>query len=247
MNLADILRRRVLDDLSISAVARETGVPQPTLQEFAVGKSDGSFADLRLSSAQRLIDHYGVGDAFKQYSKKRNGGKRMKLIDELQAGECQDSPEKFRERLIDNLVSDFPEKTIDELICTPTDALDYCNRIRQGVGSECLSDVVILKALVNIRKQKNCPTGLKSRGRRRIVKKELLNAGCDLDPLLFKDLVVDALAGMFRDLTIDELVCQPREARSLCNYVRTKAECPQLSDDFILSTLMNVRKAAGRD
>ena len=244
MELADVLRRCVLDDKSISLVARKTGVAQATLQEFAVGKSDGSYADLRLSSAQRLIDHYGIQDGNRKRRKPRkNGGKRMKLVEELQAGECADSPEKFRERLVDHLIDSYPETTIDELVCTPDLALSYCNGIRDQVGSEFLSDVVILKALMNIRKQKSCPKGLKSRGRRRNVKRELLNAGCDLSPDLFKDLVVDCLAAMFRDLTIDELVCQPREARPLCNYVRSRAECRGLTDNFILSTLMNVRKA----
>ena len=170
----------------------------------------------------------------------------MKLKDELLVSECQDSPEKFRERLIDNLIHMFSGTTIDDLVCTPTDALAFCNSIREGVASEYLSDIVILKALINIRKQKNCPTDLKSRGKRRNVKRTLLTAGCGLDPTSFKDLVADCCAGMWRDLTIDELVCQPREAKALCNYVRLKADNDTLSDNFILSTLMNVRKSAGQ-
>ena len=245
MDLADVLRRCVLDDRSISEVSRKTGVPQPTLQEFAVGKSDGSYADLRLSSAQRLIDHYGFHAAVVRNRSNENGVKRMRLADELRACEIQDSPEKFRERLIENLMDQFPEVTIDDLVCAPTDALEFCNTIREGYGSEYLSDTVILKSLMNIRKRKDCPKGLKSRGRRRVLKKELLNAGCYADPDTFKELVVDLMNQSFGEQTVDELVCQPREARMLCNAVREKAECNELPDDLILGTLMNVRKAAG--
>lgn len=170
----------------------------------------------------------------------------MKLKDELRAGECQDSPEKFRERLIDNLISEFPNRTIDSLVCSPEDALSYCKSIREGVGSEYLSDIIILKALMNIRKVKECPTELKSSGRRRNVKKELLSAGCDMSPVMFKDMTVDCMASMYRDLTIDELVCQPRDARALCNHARSVSGCAALSDEFILSTLMNVRKASSQ-
>jgi hypothetical protein len=244
MLLSDILRRCVLNDTSISAVARETGVPQPTLQEFAVGKPDGTFADLRLSSAQRLIDHYGIDGGLKLPSTTKKG-RRMILADELRACECTDSPEKFRERLTDGLAASFPGRSIDSLVCTPLDALTYCEKIRDGVGSQTLCDVVILKSLMNIRKQKDCPTGLKSAGPRRNLKRDLQDAVCRLEAKAFKELVGDCLADMYKSRTIDEMICHPREARALCNYIRSRAQCTSLTDDLILSTLMNVRKAAG--
>jgi hypothetical protein len=242
MDLADILRRCVLNDDSISSVARSTGVPQATLQEFAIGKSDGDYADIRLSSAQLLIDHYEIPITI--HSQPTNGGKRMKLKEKLLASKCYDSPEKFRERLIENLMTQFPGTTIDNLVCNPMNSLDYCDRIREGVASELLENEFILKSLMNIRKRKNCPTGLKSRGKRQLLKSKLLNAGCDIDALRFKEMIVDCLAGMYRDLTIDDLVCMPRGAGALCNYVRMKAKCDGLSDELILSALMNVRKAS---
>ncbi len=244
MLLSELLRRCVLNDTSISFVARETGVPQPTLQEFAVGKPDGTFADLRLSSAQRLIEYYGIDSGLSCPTKK--GSRRMILADELEVCECSDSPEKFRDRLIDGLMDWFPDRTIDSLVCAPMDALDYCDKIREGVGSESLFDAVILKSLMNIRKRKDCPTGLKSIGRRRVVKRELEIAGCKMEAKAFKELVGDCLADMYKSRTIDELVCHPREASALCNYVRNRSECGDLTDEFILSTLMNVRKAANR-
>ena len=48
----------VADDEERGALGMHyTSVPQPTLQEFAVGRHDGSFADIRLSSAQKLINY----------------------------------------------------------------------------------------------------------------------------------------------------------------------------------------------
>jgi hypothetical protein len=244
VSLAEVLRDCVLADASISEASRGAGVPQPTLQEFAVGRPDGSFADIRLSSAQKLINYYGISELgnVPQVIPKRS--RRVLLAAELKASECQDSPEKFRERLVDGLVEQYPEQTIDGLLCTPLDALAYCERIREGVGSECLADFVILKALMNVRKSKNCPVGLKRNRTRTLLKAELLSAGCESDAAQFRELVVDCLSAMYRDRTVDELVCQPREARMFCNYVRQQARCSALRDQLILSTLMNVRKAS---
>lgn len=248
MLLSDLLRHCVLNDTSISSVARETGVPQPTLQEFAVGKPDGTFADIRLSSAQRLIEYYGI-DAdltFPARNKTKKGSRRMLLADELQACECNDSPEKFRARLIDGLMESYPGRTIDGLLCVPSDALEYCATIREGVGTESLHDAVILKTLMNIRKQKDCPTGLQSKGGRRMLKRELVNVGCELAARDFRELVGDCLADMYKSRTIDEMLCHPREARALCNYVRSRSGCASLTDELVLSTLVNVRKAGSR-
>lgn len=169
----------------------------------------------------------------------------MLLADELRACECTDSPEKFRERLIEGLGESFPGRSIDSLVCTPFDALRYCETIRDGVGSQTLCDVVILKSLMNIRKRKDCPTGLKSVGPRRNLIRDLQEAGCQSGAAAFKELVGDCLADMYKSRTIDELICHPREARALCNYIRTRAQCNSLTDNLILSTLMNVRKASG--
>ena len=243
MNLADVLRRCVLNDRSISAVSRDTAISQPTLQEFAVGKADGTFADLRLSSVQRLIEYYGIDRSLTVPSTRRKGI-RMRLAEELKVCECNDSPEKFRERLLACLMEHFPELTIENLVCLPILALAYCNRIREGVGSESLYDAVILNSLMNIRKSKNCPTRFKSVGRRRLVSNELRAVGVQCSPAAFRELVANCLSDMYSPQTIDEIVCHPREARALCNYVRTKATSPELPDELILSTLLNARKGA---
>jgi hypothetical protein len=77
-----------------------------------------------------------------------------------------------------------------------------------------------------------------------VLKTELSSIGCEIEAAQFRELVVDCLSAMYRDRTVDELVCQPREARMFCNYVRQQARCSALRDQLILSTLMNVRKAS---
>lgn len=243
MLLEEVLRNYVLNSESISRVARESGVPQPTLQEFAVGKADGSYADLRLTSAQKLLEYFGIDESISDPGSDLKRSRKMLLADELKVSECSDSPEKFKERLIEGVIGFFPGQTIDGLVCNPLQSLEYCNKIRAGVGTESLADVVILKALMNIRKRKDCPTGLKPLRTRRILKNELAACGCLVTPEAFKQLVVDGLADMYKNRTIDELVCHPREARMLCNYIRGRAECESMPDPLILSTLMNVRKA----
>jgi DNA-binding MurR/RpiR family transcriptional regulator len=59
-SLADQLRDLVRAEKSIYHAARATGVSQPTLQEFANGKADGTYRDMKLSVAQKLMDHYGL-------------------------------------------------------------------------------------------------------------------------------------------------------------------------------------------
>lgn len=167
----------------------------------------------------------------------------MLLADELSACRCELSPDDFRAQLIARLEEEFPGKNIDDLVCTPTDSLAYCNHIRSILNAPGLHDAVILKPLMNIRKRKDCPTNLKSSGVRRYLRKELKNAGCKLWAGAFRTLVVDCLADMYRNRTIDSVVCHPNEAAKLCGIVRTRSGCANLGDTLILSTLMNVRKA----
>jgi hypothetical protein len=208
-----------------------------------MGKADGTFADLRLSSAERLIKYYGLDAVLTVQSCRKKGIQKMLLAEELKVCACEDSPEKFRDRLIDEMTSSYPGKSIDDLVCNPLSSLGYCDRIRQGIGSECLYDVFILKSLLNIRKRKDCPTGLKRHRTRRVLSRELLNAGCRLLAGRFRELVNDCLADMYKSQTVDGLLCHPREAAALCNYVRNRSACNALSDELILSTLMNNRKS----
>jgi hypothetical protein len=245
-HLSELLRRHVIADRSVSHVARATGVPQATLQEFVSGRSDGTYPDLRVSSAEKLIEFFGIDELLRAASIPKPGKKRMKLIDELQACECTDSREKFRERLVDALQEQFTGTTIDDLVCAPDDAIRYCDFLRSETGCPNLLDAVILKTLMNIRKSKECPRDLKKRRTPQRLQTALKDAACDLRPDQFRDLANDCLADMYKNRTIDELVCHPRESRALCNYVRAKAGCSILTSELILRTIMNSRKNPGQ-
>ena len=53
--MAELLRKTIRDSgLSANALWELTGVAQPTISEFLRGK------DLRLSTAQKLADHFGL-------------------------------------------------------------------------------------------------------------------------------------------------------------------------------------------
>ncbi len=167
---------------------------------------------------------------------------RVRLSTELSVYGISESPDSFRERLIEKLLSDFPGRSIDSVVCGPPDAIRYCELIRQDVASNP-PDVVILKTLMNIRRKKSCPTGLKSLNTKKRLKSKLSEIGCDIDEDQFRELVSDCLADMYKSQTIDEVLCHPQEAAALCNYIRSRGECDELTDELILTTLLNNRKS----
>lgn len=166
----------------------------------------------------------------------------MRLKTELEACGCNDSEERFKQRLIDE-IAEFGDMTIDDLLCDPVSAARYCDAIRQQVGTQWLHNAAILKPLLNIRKCKNCPPGLKSRRQRTHLGNALKDAQCGYSPDEFKELLIECHTSMYRDQTIDGLLCHPAEAKALCSFVRAKTGS-SLSDPLILRTLMNIRKAA---
>lgn len=248
MSLDDLLRQCLHNDAdSLLQIAKKSGVAQATLQEFLKGRaSDGKLADLRLSSAQKLIDYYGVKLVVPSKETKKKGSWRaMNLNDELELYGFFGGPERFRTLLLETLEEVFPGSTIDSILCQPSNALDYCKVVRKAIAAPRLLDAVILKALVNLRKVKRCPKGLGGRITRRNLRKELQMCGCDLEPHEFRTLVADCFADMYKSRTVDELLSYPPEAEGLCLYVRGQAGCRQLPFDLILATLMNNRKSVG--
>ncbi|MDM4014673.1 hypothetical protein [Roseiconus lacunae] len=150
---------------------------------------------------------------------------------------------EFKEQIITLLQSEFPGRTIDGLICRPDEARIFCDKLRNVIGSSRLPDVIPLKSLLNIRKSKSCPTGLKGKGQRRVLATELRRIGCGLSPDGFRDVLVNAHVDMYKDQTVDTMLCHPTESKGLCDFVRRKTGQDVLTDEFILSTLMNVRKS----
>jgi len=72
---------------------------------------------------------------------------------------------------------------------------------------------------------------------------ELQECRCDLSPVDFRDLLIERKHDTSPAWTIDELVCHPDEAKEYCNVIRAETKCPEMSDDLILRTLMNVRRS----
>ena len=169
--------------------------------------------------------------------------KTMRLETELNAYGISETPDAFRTRLLDVLLKGFPERSIDSVVCRPDDAVKYCQMIRKEIASNP-PDVVILKALMNIRRNKSCPTGLKSPTPKKKLKSKLKDIGWSIGDVAFRELVDDCLADMYKSQTIDEVLCHPPEAAALCVHVRTRADSDVLTDEIILGTLMNNRKSA---
>lgn len=166
----------------------------------------------------------------------------MLLATELKAYRVAESPDNFKKVLITTLFSEFPGRSIDSVLCRPSDALDYCKMVRKAIASDP-PDIVILKTLVNIRRGKSCPTGLKSNSERKFLRTRLREIGCTIEEHAFRELVNDCLASMYHNQTIDEVLCHPCEARALCQYVRNRRGCDVLTEELILGTLLNNRKS----
>lgn len=200
---------------------------------------------LRLVAANEL-ENAGRSVAFLQSPNimpLADGGRRMQLSNELAVYGISETPSDFRRRLIERLLNDFPGRSIDSVVCRPRDAIRYCEMIRDDYESHP-PDVVILKTLMNIRRSKSCPTGLKSPQSRKRLKTKLSEIGCPIGEDEFRVLVSDCLADMYKSQTIDEVLCHPHEAAALCNYVRARGKSDVLTDELILTTIMNNRKAA---
>ena len=71
---------------------------------------------------------------------------------------------------------------------------------------------------------------------------ELANAGCNLAPKEFIELLEDRHALMHANWTVDDLVCHPDQAKAYCERIRSEIRAP-VPDHVILRRLMNARKA----
>jgi transcriptional regulator with XRE-family HTH domain len=81
-------------------------------------------------------------------------GKRMsrKLEIELEECHCDLSPDDFRDLIIERKHDTSPAWTIDELVCHPDEAKEYCNVIRTATGCPTMPDDLILRTLMNVRR-----------------------------------------------------------------------------------------------
>ena len=167
----------------------------------------------------------------------------MNLSKELELCECGDTREEFLNRLTRKLQEGFVGMTIDDLVCSPSDAMEFCKQIRDMTECSKLIDPVILKALMNLRRAKNMPTGLKAKREPKRLQTQLNELGCDLTADTFRERANDLFAGMYKSRTFDELACHPVQAKDLCSVLRKNLGNSELPDSMILRTIMNVRKA----
>jgi hypothetical protein len=81
-------------------------------------------------------------------------GKRMtrKLEVELEESGCSLTPTGFRELLEERKATTSPSWTIDDLVCHPEKAKEFCEQIRAETACPQLSDYLILRTLMNIRR-----------------------------------------------------------------------------------------------
>ena len=79
---------------------------------------------------------------------------KTRTLDTLASLGYVGSIEDFRTALLETKAELFRELSVDELIYTRDQAGDYCTAIRKRVGAPKLTRVVILRALVNVRKGK---------------------------------------------------------------------------------------------
>ncbi|WP_437193573.1 hypothetical protein [Planctomicrobium sp. SH527] len=169
----------------------------------------------------------------------------MILETELHDAAYPGTSDQFNNLLIETLIDSFPGRNIDRLICVPKDAVGYAKVIQKTQGAQLIPEYVILKALMNIRRRKEFPKGLAPE-RRRLLQTRLNQLNCSISAEFFRELCSDCLADMYKQQTIDEVLCHPNEATALCDFVRRKGKCDYYTNELILSTLLNIRKAAGK-
>lgn len=85
--------------------------------------------------------------------------------------------------------------------------------------------------------------GYKGKRMSRKLETELEECGCEIDPTQFRELLEERKDLMFPTWTIDDLVCNPDEAKNFCNAIRSEVGGPNLTDYLILRTLMNIRRS----
>jgi transcriptional regulator with XRE-family HTH domain len=133
--------------LSLVELGRRMGYPEETARQSAWQFMKTN--DPRMSMLRRFAAAMDI--SLDQLTPR---GKRMsrKLETELEEAGCKLTPEGFRELLEDRKATTSPAWTIDELVCNPKDAMGFCDVIRTETGCQNLSDSLILRTLMNVRR-----------------------------------------------------------------------------------------------
>lgn len=75
--------------------------------------------------------------------------------DQLSEYGCDLTNDQFRDLLLEQKAITSPNWSIDKLLCNPDEAKAFCNHIRTFPGCAKLPDELILRPLLNARKNPN--------------------------------------------------------------------------------------------
>ena len=166
----------------------------------------------------------------------------MKLSENLRACGFEGTPENFRSMLLESLRSDFPTSTIDIVLRKPAVATRFCECVREQIPNANLHDALILGTLMNVRRRKECPQkiiGLPSKVKLSTL---LADGGCTMGVADFRQLAAACLETMYKGQSIHEVLCHPREALALCEYIRVRCKAAPLPHSLILQVLLTYRR-----
>ena len=166
----------------------------------------------------------------------------MKLSENLKACGFDGTPDGFKAMLLESLRTDFPTSTIDAVLRTPAVATRFCEFVRERIPSANLHDAIVLGTLMNIRRRKDCPQKLIGGPSKVKLSKLLADGGCSMGVADFRKLVATCLDTMCKGQSIHEVLCHPREALALCEYIRAKCKSAALPHSLILQVLLTFRK-----
>ncbi len=135
---------------SLIELGRRMGYPEQTARQSAWQFMRSN--DPRLSVLQRFADAMSV--PLDDLVPRRRGKRKMsrKLEDELDEFGCEMDAGRFRELLEERKATTYPTWSIDELVCHPDEAKEFCVVIRTEANCAGLPDDLILRTLMNIRR-----------------------------------------------------------------------------------------------
>ncbi len=166
----------------------------------------------------------------------------MKLSENLKACGFDGTPQGFKAMLLESLRTDFPTSTIDAVLRTPAVATRFCEFVREQFPSVNFHDAIILGTLMNIRRRKDCPQKLIGGPSKVKLSKLLADGGCSMGVAEFRKLVAACLETMCKGQSIYYVLCHPREALALCEYIKAKVKSTALPHSLILQVLLTFRK-----
>jgi hypothetical protein len=166
----------------------------------------------------------------------------VKLSENLKACGFEGTTDDFKSLLLETLRTNFPTATIDSVLSTPAIATKYCETIRECFPDANLHDAIVLGTLMNIRRRKECPKKLIGGPSKVLLSKLLADGGCKMTVTAFRQLVAECLKRMCDGQSIHTVLCHPREALALCEYIRTKSQSDRLPHSLILKVLLSIRK-----